>query len=75
MTSEFINNFHFLRSWILVLLILPVLLCGAYYKMSNLQSSWQKVIDKRLLPYLLIKGSAKKRKIYALSGILVAGTT
>ena len=64
MIDEFITNFHFLRPWLLLLLILPLLLYSRYYKISNLQSSWQKVIDKRLLSYLLVKGSATKRKTY-----------
>ena len=68
--NEFIDNFHFLRPWLLLLLAFPVLLYGRYYKISNLQSSWQKVIDKRLLGYLLVKGSAKKRKMYALSAFI-----
>lgn len=57
MIEEFITNFHFLRPWLLLLLLLPILLYTRYYKISNLQSSWQKVIDKRLLSYLLVKGS------------------
>ena len=64
MMSEFLTNFHFLRPWLLLLLILPVLLYGIYYKRSDVQSSWQKVIDKRLLSYLLVKGSAHKRMAY-----------
>ena len=64
MIEKFITDFHFLRPWILLLLVLPILLYTRYYKISNLQSSWQKVIDKRLLSYLLVKGSAVKRKAY-----------
>ena len=67
MMNDFISNFHFLRPWLLLLLVFPLFLYGRYYKVSNLQSSWQKVIDKRLLSYLLVKGSAKKRKMYVLS--------
>ena len=69
MIDEFVTNFHFLRPWLLLLLLLPILIYGRYYKMSNMQSSWQKVIDKRLLSYLLVKGSAVKRKIYILSSL------
>ena len=67
MMNEFFNNFHFLRPWLLLLLVLPLFIYTRYYKMSDLQSSWQKVIDKRLLSYLLVKGSAQKRKIYTVS--------
>jgi Ca-activated chloride channel family protein len=70
MIIEFINNFHFLRPYLLFLLLLPILLYVRYYKISNLQSSWQKVIDERLLNYLLVKGSAQKRKVYAIVSFL-----
>ncbi len=70
MMNEFINNFHFLRPWLLLLLLIPLLLYGRYYKMSNVQSSWQKVIDKRLLAYLLVKCSAQKRKLYVMGSFL-----
>ena len=68
--AEFMTNFHFMRPWLLLLLLIPFLLYSRYYKMSNMQSSWQKVIDKRLLSYLLVKGSAQKRKMFALSSFL-----
>ncbi|MBE6467590.1 MAG: tetratricopeptide repeat protein [Alphaproteobacteria bacterium] len=70
MMAEFMTNFHFMRPWLLLLLLIPFLLYSRYYKMSNMQSSWQKVIDKRLLSYLLVKGSAQKRKMFALSSFL-----
>ena len=70
MIEEFMTNFHFLRPWLLLLLLFPILLYARYCKVSNLQSSWQKVIDKRLLPYLLVKGSATKRKTYVFLIIL-----
>ncbi len=60
--SEFAANFHFLRPWVLLLLLLPILLYGMWFHGVTAQSSWQKVIDKKLLDYLLVKGSAAKRK-------------
>ena len=75
MMEEFFHNFHFLRPWILLLTILPIFLYGLYFKGINTQSSWQKVIDKKLLNFLLIKGSATKRRIYiwtALVGTIVS---
>ena len=60
----FIENFHFLRPWVLLLFLVPLFLYGTYAKGAVAQSSWQKVIDKKLLDYLLIKGSAVKRKLF-----------
>ncbi len=54
--------FHFLRPWLLLLLILPILLLGRYLRRGS-QSSWERVIDRRLLPYLLIRGSSGQRQI------------
>ncbi len=67
---EFWYNFHFLRPWILLLLLLPLALYGAYFKGIKAQSSWQQVIDKRLLDYLLVKGSALKRRAYVWTGLI-----
>lgn len=73
--EEFLHNFHFIRPWLLLLAILPAVLYGVYFKGVNAQSSWQKVIDERLLNYLLVKGSAAKRQIFmgtALAGLIGA---
>lgn len=75
MMEEFLHNFHFIRPWLLLLLALPAVLYGIYFKGINAQSSWQKVIDERLLNYLLVKGSAAKRQIFmgtALAGLIGA---
>ena len=66
----FLHNFHFLRPWFLLLLLIPIFLYFNYFRGSRIQSSWQKVIDKRLLDFLLIKGSAQKRHFYILIGFL-----
>ena len=65
--EEFLHNFHFIRPWLLLLAILPAVLYGVYFKGVNAQSSWQKVIDERLLSYLLVKGSAAKRQIFIIT--------
>lgn len=73
--TEFLTNFHFLRPWYLLLLILPIFLYWRYYKGLKNQSSWEKVCDKNLLDFLLVKGSAKQRKAighFALWGMLAA---
>ncbi|MCQ2740907.1 MAG: VWA domain-containing protein [Alphaproteobacteria bacterium] len=68
--TEFVNNFHFLRPWVLLLILVPLLFYGSFFNGAVVQSSWQKVIDKRLLDYLLIKGSAVKRKVFVNVGLL-----
>lgn len=67
--AEFWHNFHFLRPWLLLLLVLPLSLYGFYFRGINAQSSWQKVIDKRLLDFLLVKGSAAKRRLLVLTSL------
>ncbi len=68
--SEFIINFHFLRPWILLLLIIPLLFLGRYFKGKSNQSSWEKVCDKKLLAFLLVKGSSTQRKLVSLIGFI-----
>lgn len=69
------SAFHFLRPWLLLLLIIPLWFYGKYFRGRNNQSSWEKVCDKKLLNYLLIKGSSSQRKIMAwlaMLGLLTA---
>ncbi len=68
--AEFWHNFHFLRPWFLLLLLLPLGLYGFYFRGIKSASSWQKVIDKRLLDYLLVKGSAAKRRFLVLTALI-----
>lgn len=60
--EEFIRDFHFLRPWFLLLLLLPILFYWKFFKGFNNKSSWERVCDKRLLEFLLIKGSSAQRK-------------
>ena len=59
--SGFLQNFHFLRPWILLFLLLPL---GFYLKnirLSGKISSWEEVCDKKLFDFLLVhKGRHKK---------------
>ena len=73
--GEFWNAFHFLRPWLLLLLFIPLLFYGRYFRGIRNQSSWEKVCDKNLLNFLLIKGSSAQRKILghlALIGMIAA---
>lgn len=68
--QEFIQNFHFLRPWLLILLVLPFVLYRCCYNRLDTISSWEKVCDKNLLKYLLIKGSSLQRRlIYYICGL------
>ena len=59
---EFFENFHFLRPWWLILLVLPFLFWRKLYLPNQTMSSWARTIDKNLLKFLLLKGSSKQRK-------------
>ena len=61
--AEWLGAFHFLRPWILVLLIVPLWWLIKSYKGKGSKSSWEKVVDARLLEYLLVKGSSSQRQI------------
>lgn len=69
--SEFISNFHFLRPWWLLALVLP--LFGYYRFAASLKtnSAWEGVCDKNLLNFLLVKGSSKQRSL--ISGVCLLG--
>lgn len=63
--AEFINNFHFLRPWMLFGLLIPLFLYFTVFKNYKYLSSWEKVCDKPLLDFLLIKGNSSRRRISA----------
>ncbi|MGN0913754.1 MAG: tetratricopeptide repeat protein [Alphaproteobacteria bacterium] len=69
MMQEFINNFHFLRPLWLLLLLIPLFLYWKYFRGINNKSSWENVCDKRLLDFLLVKGSSKQRRIISHIGL------
>lgn len=60
---EFINNFHFIRPYFLLFLLLPLLLFFRKITPSKTVSSWEDICDKNLLNFLLVKGSSE-RTIY-----------
>ncbi len=71
--QDFIANFHFLRPWWLAALLLPAVFYWRFFRNVRGLSSWVKVCDKKLLDFLLIKGSSGQRKIVvrtAMAGII-----
>lgn len=73
--SEFLQNFHFLRPWMLFFLMIPLLLFLKKLKSGKYTSSWADICDKNLLNYLLVrtKFSGKtyiKELVY--TGLIVA---
>lgn len=68
--QEFIGNFHFLRPLWLILLVLPVYFYWKFFRGINNKSSWENVCDKKLLNYLLIRGSSTQRRLIAVLSLL-----
>lgn len=70
-----ISDFHFLRPWWLLLLIVPLLGYRSFFSGLKNISAWEAVCDKKLLDFLLVKGSSRQRSIIgymALAGIVGA---
>lgn len=67
--QEFIGNFHFLRPWWLLALVLPIFFYVRYFRGIRNKSSWENVCDKKLLNFLLIKGSSGQRRILGFLGM------
>lgn len=67
--NELLANFHFLRPWGLLLLVVPLFLYWKYFRGTKNQSSWEKVCDKNLLDFLLVKGSSQQRKTISYLGL------
>lgn len=69
---EFLNNFHFLRPWFLLLLLVPsILYFKAKAKQTTTDSAWAKVCDKPLLDFLLIKRPKTGKKSTSLLRLLI----
>lgn len=71
---EFLQNFHFLRPWVLLFLFIPLIL---YFKSLNtsVSSSWATICDKNLLKYLLVTNSGRKKissKFFIYIGLIFA---
>lgn len=68
--ETFIQNFHFIRPWCLLLFLVVALVYWRFYNVLETVSSWEKVCDKNLLKYLLIKGSSRQRKFVFYLGVI-----
>ncbi|VUD48730.1 hypothetical protein TDB9533_01292 [Thalassocella blandensis] len=51
--TEFLVNFHFLRPWWLLTILPAVIMFYLLLSHQRRSSQWQKIIDEKLLPYLL----------------------
>ncbi|MBR1600270.1 MAG: VWA domain-containing protein, partial [Alphaproteobacteria bacterium] len=72
---EWLQNFHFLRPYWLLALILPIVFGWKVLQNDSIQSSWAKICDEHLLNFLLVKGQNKQRKFpYILLTIIVVLT-
>lgn len=61
---EFVQNFHFLRPWVLLFLLLPIGLFWRKVGGGKNVSSWEDVCDPNLLKYLLVKKDKQKKMSY-----------
>ncbi len=61
---EFIYNFHFLRPWVLLFLIIPIFLHMKKIKIKGANSSWENICDKNLFKYLAVKNKKFRRKSF-----------
>lgn len=69
--EDFINNFHFLRPWWLLALLLPLVGYFRFFAGLKNVSAWEGVCDQKLLDFLLVRGSSRQRSLVA--NLLFAG--
>lgn len=70
---EFLQNFHFLRPWVLLFFLIPLAFYLKKIRFGGNNSSWENVCDEKLLKFLLVKNSKQKRislAKYFYSGII-----
>lgn len=68
--EEFIENFHFIRPWWLLAMLLPLLFYAKFSGKTAVKSSWQKVCDKRLLDFLLIRSGSAQSRFISLTALI-----
>ena len=67
------QDFHFLRPWWLIGLIIPLAVYVIAYRQAVAQSAWRKVCDENLLKFLLVKNEKlKKTKLSSLVPALIS---
>lgn len=67
------QDFHFLRPWWLIGLIIPLAVYVIAYRQAAAQSAWRKVCDENLLNFLLVKNEKlKKTKFSSLVPALIS---
>lgn len=73
--TEFLQNFHFLRPWFLLFLLVPLVLYLKKFKTDEKISSWEDICDRNLLDFLLVEDSNTKRisvKKFIYTGLIAA---
>ena len=68
---EFLSAFHFLRPWWLLAAAVPLAGCFRFFAGMKNVSAWESVCDRKLLDFLLVRGSSRQRSLTA--GLLLAG--
>ena len=66
----FWENFHFLRPWWLLALIVPVMAYRYFFVGMKNISAWEAVCDKKLLDFLLVRGNSKQRSFMGIMAII-----
>lgn len=69
---EWLQDFHFLRPYWLLALLVPIAWGWFLFKNERVQSSWAEVCDEHLLNYLLVKGENTQRRFSYVLAIFVA---
>ncbi len=66
------HDFHFLRPWWLLGLIIPCLIYVFSYRRAAARSAWYKVCDENLLNFLLVKNDGAKNSTSSAAAALAA---
>lgn len=72
MNMNLIGDFHFLRPYLLVLLVLPILYLLKLGTAQTIHSAWSKVCDEYLLRFLLLKDKNKQYKFPRILAALIS---
>ena len=70
---DFLQNFHFLRPWMLLFFVIPIGLFFKHLSLRSSGSSWENICDKSLLNFLLVADKTLKKisvKKYIYAGLI-----